>query len=79
MCKSLALPPLLPTCLSCKPPRAPPGWLPDENALTFIYCHVQVADADVLVPTTGTVDAQTIRSAKKLKLIVQPADGIQQH
>ena len=29
----------------------------------------------MLVPTTGTVDAQTIRSAKKLKLIVQPATG----
>ncbi len=30
---------------------------------------------DVLVPTTGTVDAQAICSAKKLKLIVQPATG----
>ena len=30
---------------------------------------------DVLVPTTGPVDAQAIHSAKKLKLIVQPATG----
>ena len=37
--------------------------------------HVQVAKADVLVPTTGPVDAQALRSAKRLKLIVQPATG----
>ena len=29
----------------------------------------------MLIPTTGLVDAQAIRSAKKLKLIVQPASG----
>ena len=42
--------------------------------LTAVH-GIQVADADVLIPTTGLVDAQAIRSAKKLKLIVQPASG----
>lgn len=29
----------------------------------------------MLIPTTGLVGGQTIRAAKKLKLIVQPASG----
>lgn len=34
-----------------------------------------MTDARVLIPTTGIVDAQTIRGAKHLKLIAQPAAG----
>ena len=37
--------------------------------------NVQVANADVFIPTTGPVDGRAIRSAKELKLIVQPATG----
>ena len=37
--------------------------------------YVQVANADVFIPTTGPVDGRAIRSAKELKLIVQPASG----
>ena len=58
-----------------KATHALPDQLSDENALSIIYWHVQVEDADVLIPTTGAVDAQAIRSAKRLKLIVQPATG----
>ena len=36
---------------------------------------MQVTNADVLIPTTGKVDGQVIRSAPKLKLIVQSATG----
>ena len=36
---------------------------------------MQVSNADVLIPTTGKVHGQVIRSARKLKLIVQPATG----
>ncbi len=35
----------------------------------------QVSNADVFIPTTGLVDENTVRSAPKLKLIVQPAAG----
>ncbi|KAG1660833.1 hypothetical protein FOA52_008944 [Chlamydomonas sp. UWO 241] len=35
----------------------------------------QVANCDVLIPTTGTVDAAIIRAAPKCKLIAQPAAG----
>ncbi len=38
-------------------------------------CTVQVSNADVFIPTTGLVDERTVRSAPKLKLIVQPAAG----
>lgn len=50
-------------------------WLLRNNAVSIICRHVQVAEVDVLVPTTGPVDSQAIRNAKKLKLIVQPATG----
>ncbi len=36
---------------------------------------MQVTNADVFIPTTGIVDSRAIRSAKKLKLIAQPATG----
>lgn len=35
----------------------------------------QVSNADVFIPTTGIVDEKAVRSAPKLKLIVQPAAG----
>ena len=36
---------------------------------------LQVQNASVFIPTTGTITARTIRAAPKLKLIVQPATG----
>eukprot|EP00882_Tetradesmus_deserticola_P020991 GHRQ01022685.1.p4 GENE.GHRQ01022685.1~~GHRQ01022685.1.p4 ORF type:complete len:100 (-),score=32.39 GHRQ01022685.1:1100-1399(-) len=38
-------------------------------------CGVQVANAKVLVPTTGLVDAAAIAAARDLRLIAQPAAG----
>lgn len=35
----------------------------------------QVADAKVLIPTGGLVDAEVIAAVKDLKLIAQPAAG----
>ena len=61
---------LLPDC-PCPTP-VEPG---ETHAASSTSKHAQVANADVLVPTTGPVDAQAIRSAKRLKLIVQPATG----
>jgi lactate dehydrogenase-like 2-hydroxyacid dehydrogenase len=37
--------------------------------------HDQVADAKVLIPTTGIVDEASIRAAQGLRLIAQPAAG----
>jgi phosphoglycerate dehydrogenase-like enzyme len=36
---------------------------------------LQVANAKVLVPTTGVVDAAAIAAAQDLRLIAQPAAG----
>jgi glyoxylate reductase len=43
------------------------------NLLLFVL-H-QVANAKVLVPTTGLVDAAAIAAARDLRLIAQPAAG----
>lgn len=37
--------------------------------------HEQVADARVIIPTTGRVDAAAIAAAPRLRLIAQPAAG----
>lgn len=37
--------------------------------------HAQVANAKVLIPTTGSVDANVIDSVLDLRLIAQPAAG----
>ena len=42
-----------------------------------VYVAFQVADAKVLIPTTGQVPAEAINAAKDLRLIVNPAAGSQ--
>jgi len=37
---------------------------------------LQVADAKVLIPTTGLVSAQDINAVKDLRLITNPAAGL---
>lgn len=51
--------------------------LPDQPPSPAGVCSVafQVANAKVLIPTTGLVPAEVINAATDLRLIVNPAAG----
>ncbi|BDA49244.1 D-3-phosphoglycerate dehydrogenase [Coccomyxa sp. Obi] len=52
-----------------------PEWCTLKRVNASQPLHEQVSNADVFIPTTGLVDERAVRSAPKLKLIVQPAAG----
>ena len=53
-----------------------PSWAKLKRMVPTIPLRDQVAHADVLIPTTGTVDEPVIRAAAgRCKLIAQPAAG----